>query len=186
MAMRALNRPVIQRTEDHGTHQVIHPRNTLKAKAAVFDDNQTPIDDDAIARAEAALEDMSNEFFDWIDEAVIRLTHARDALWDTGVTEATTDGIYRAAHDIRGTGTTFGFPLASRVSESLVYLIEKIGIPRVPRLLIDKHVDSIRAIVKEDARDDDEMATTLVSRLAAVTNRFVEMQQTTEPSAAVH
>jgi chemotaxis protein histidine kinase CheA len=178
MAMRALNRPVVQKTEEHGTHTLIHPRNVLKAKAAFYADTDKLADEeDLIEAAEAAIDALAPQFFFWLDENVITLTKARDAVWSRGVSEDTSDALYRAAHDIRGTGATFGFPLASRVSESLVYLIEKIGLDKTPRPLIDKHVDAIRAIVREDAREDNQLGSTLVQQLAAVTNRYIEMHQ---------
>jgi chemotaxis protein histidine kinase CheA len=178
MAMRALNRPVIQRTEEHDTHQVIHPRNVLKAKAAFYADTNKPAnEDDLIEAAEAAIEALAPQFFFWLDENVVTLAKARDEAWTTGITDATTDNLYRAAHDIRGMGATFGFPLASRVAESLVYLIDKIGLAKTPRVLIDKHIDAIRAIVREDARDDNKTGMDLVRQLAAVTNKLVEMHQ---------
>ncbi len=178
MAMRALNRPVIQKTEDHGAYQIIHPRNVLKAKSAFHaDTNKAVSEEEMIEAAEAAIEAMSSQFFEWIDESVRQLTAAQETLWRVGINDQTQDEFYRAAHDIRGTGTTFGYPLASRVADSLVYLIDKIGIDQVPRIMIDKHVDAIRAIVREDARDDNQLGATLVHQLALVTNRFVAAHQ---------
>jgi chemotaxis protein histidine kinase CheA len=175
MALRALNRPVVQKTEDHGSFQVIHPRNALKAKAAFFADTNKAVDEEAIMAAEAAIEALAPQFFFWLDESVTKLVEARETLWKSKADEESTDAFYRAAHDIRGTGSTFGFPLASRVADSLVYLVEKIGVETTPKTLIDKHVDAIRAIVREDAREDNKLGSTLVQQLAAVTNRYVEM-----------
>jgi hypothetical protein len=178
MALRALNRPVIQRTEDLGTHQVIHPRNALKAKAAFYSDSRKPVEEEAIANAEAAIEALASQFFNWMDDHVGALLKARQRLWSLGVTDENSDAMYKAAHEVKGTGTTLGYPLASRVADSLVYLIEKIGLDTTPRMLIDKHVDAIRAIVREDARGtSDEIGSALVTRLAAVTNRYIELYQ---------
>jgi hypothetical protein len=184
MAMRALNRPVVQQTEDHGAYQIIHPRNVLKAKAAYIADTNKPVDlDDMVQAAEAAIEALAPQFFGWIDESVTRLVDTREEMWSSGASIEKTDAFYRAAHDIRGTGTTFGYPLASRVADSLVYLVEKIGVEKTPRPLIDKHVDAIRAIVREDARDDNnQLGAMLVTQLAAVTNRYIEMQKEKEAS----
>ena len=177
--MHALNRPNVQKTEQHGTYQVIHPRNALKAKAAVAaSPNLAVIDEDAIARAESAVQDLAPEFFGWMNEQVLLLTAARTSLWSDGIQESTTEALFRATHEIRGSAGTFGFPLASRVAESLVYLIEKIGLVTTPKLLIDQHVDAIRAIVREDARgSDDLIGKQLVQRLAIVTARFIEMRE---------
>jgi chemotaxis protein histidine kinase CheA len=184
MALRALNRPVIQKTEEHGSFQIIHPRNALKAKAAFYSDTNKPVDEEAIMAAEAAIEALAPQFFFWLDESVTKLITTRDAMWQSEASPEATDEFYRAAHDIRGTGTTFGFPLASRVADSLVYLVEKIGVTTTPRALIDKHVDAIRAIVKEDAREDNQLGSTLVQQLAAVTNRYIEMHSDRQAALA--
>jgi chemotaxis protein histidine kinase CheA len=178
--MKALNKPSITRTEVHDTHEVIHPRNVLKARSAVHVETGAAIDEEAIEKAEAAVIELRPEFFGWMDRYVSDLIKARDKLWTKGITEETVDSLYRAAHEVRGTGTTFGFPLAARIAESLTYLVEKIGINETPRLLIDQHVDAVRAIVHEDARgegSDDDTSVQLVQRLALVTNRYIEMRE---------
>jgi hypothetical protein len=178
MAMRPINRPVVQQTEDHGSHQVIHPRNVLKAKAGYFAAVSKNGDPDAMVEAaEAAIEALAPQFFFWLDESVATLVKAREALWSDGLTDANKHKFFLAAHDIRGTGATFGYALASRVAESLVYLVEKIGLDLTPRALIDQHVDAIRAIVREHAEEDNQVGTALVRQLANVTNRFIEMDK---------
>jgi chemotaxis protein histidine kinase CheA len=178
--MKATKKPAIAHTEMHESHQVIHPRNMLKARSAVHVDTDELIDEDAIEKAEAAVIELQPQFFGWMDRYVADLIKARDALWSRGISESTVDGLYRAAHEVRGTGTTFGFPLASRIAESLTYLIEKIGLNETPKLLIDQHVDAVRAIVHEGARGEgrnEDTGVQLVQRLAVVTNRYIEMRE---------
>jgi chemotaxis protein histidine kinase CheA len=176
--MRALNRPAIQKTEDFGTHQIIHPRNVLKAKSAVLADVASVIDEAAIQRAEAALETLSPEFFGWMDQHVTLLTRARAALREDRHSEDARSDFAAAAHEIRGTGAAFGFPLATRVAESLCYILDKIGFDQAPVSLIDQHVDAIRAIVREDARGvHDRVGNELVQRLAVIANRYIETME---------
>jgi hypothetical protein len=65
--------------------EIITPPNVLKAKVG----GALPaVDQRAIARAEAALEKLSDQFNDWIGEELNRLIEAWDAYEATGGTEA--------------------------------------------------------------------------------------------------
>jgi chemotaxis protein histidine kinase CheA len=77
--------------------------------------------------------------------------------------------LYRAAHDIRGQAATLGFPLAGEIADGLCLLIERLGERLPPQDVIDRHVESIRAIVREDVRHREHpIGEALVARLAAL------------------
>jgi hypothetical protein len=65
--------------------------------------------------------------------------------------------LYICAHDLKGLGTTYEFPLITRLAGSLCRLIEE---PRArlaaPAALIDAHIDAIRASLRDDIRNDDD------------------------------
>ncbi len=139
---------------ERGTdHVVIHPRNVLRAKAAIALDGQPSLDETAIRRAEQALRALSINFNGWMEEAARGLGEARDTVREKGTGAGRAAALHRAAHDIRGQATTLGFPLASRVGASLCRLLEDChpdaihGGHLTP--LIDQHVDAVRAIVRE-------------------------------------
>ena len=66
--------------------------------------------DDPVARAEAALAQLSNEFADWMHAECERLDAARQEVKRLGFTKKTHDELFRAAHDIKGEAATFGYP----------------------------------------------------------------------------
>lgn len=139
-------------------HEVITPKRNLKSygKAAKMKVDEFGFDLAAIERAEAALAELAVEFDDWMAREVERLTAARDAIAADGLTEATRAQLYSAAHDIKGEGATFGYPLAARIADTLCALMDGIADDgALPLGLMMQHVEAIRAIVRENAKGDD-------------------------------
>jgi HPt (histidine-containing phosphotransfer) domain-containing protein len=142
-------------------HEVITPPHDLrKAVVPVMDE-----DDDPVGRAEAALAQLSGEFGAWMDAEV---THG---------------ALFRAAHDIKGEAGTFGFPAVVGAADSLCRLLEHSpDTNRIPTALIDQHVDAVRAIVREYARDDlVHVAGSLTRRLRDVTDEFLKTENGFRP-----
>ena len=101
-------------------HEVIVPPNRLKkAVKRSGDDDRDPLTD-----AEEALEHLSVQFQSWMDDECAQLDRARQLLRVQGLTDETRQILFRAAHDIKGHGATFGYPLAADVADSLCRLIE--------------------------------------------------------------
>ena len=163
-------------------HEVILPPNKLK-KAVVRVRPGTNIDFDPVARAEAALAELANEFSAWMDHECTRLDEARMVMRARGVDAGTLDGVFRAAHDIKGQAATFGFPLVAPVADSLCRLLEYTPeMERIPIGLVDQHVDAIRAITHRNARGDSEMtAARLAERLRQVTEEFLIAENRDRP-----
>ena len=153
-------------------HEVIVPPNKLK-KAVVK--HRGPSIDDPVSRAEQALADLSSEFSQWMEIECRRLDAARNQAKHSGLTDKNREELFRAAHDIKGQAATFGFPLIAPVAESLCRLIEHTPEPaRIPLMLIDQHVDGIRAIAHKNTQGDAETtALRLAHRLRQVTNEFL-------------
>ncbi|HXW27024.1 MAG TPA: Hpt domain-containing protein [Xanthobacteraceae bacterium] len=156
-----------------GDHDVIVPPNALK-KAVVRTTADEAAGPDPVARAEQALFELSGDFPRWMETECERLDAARRAV-AAGFTARTRDELFRAAHDIKGEAATFGFPLIEPVAASLCRLIEHSPEPeRIPRVLIDQHVDGIRAIVHRNTRGNSaRKAQVLAERLRQVTEEFL-------------
>ena len=136
-----------------------------------------------MARAEAALAELSSEFSGWMDSECDRLEAARQDVKRDGFTQKTHDILFRAAHDIKGEAGTFGFPAVAGVAESLCRLIEHTpDMQHIPLALVDQHVDAIRAVVREYARPDLlDAATALTRRLREVTDEFLKAENSFRP-----
>ncbi|MGH6998272.1 MAG: Hpt domain-containing protein [Phenylobacterium sp.] len=114
------------------------------------------IDPSAIAKAEAALKSLSGNFAQWLSEEVIKLDAARQLVRDAGVTAETMETLYLRAHDLKGLGTTYEFPLITRIGASLCRLIDdKDKRLAVPLPLVDAHIDAIKAAVRDSIKTDD-------------------------------
>jgi chemotaxis protein histidine kinase CheA len=159
----------IQRFSDH---QVITQPNPLrKVLRRVADEDR----DDPVARAEKALADLSGEFKNWMVVETERLAAAHAAILKDGITKATRDELFRAAHDIKGDASTFGFPSAGAAAESLCRVIEHApDLAKVPSELIAHHINAIQAIVRQRTKlDTISMANELSSRLRGVTDEYL-------------
>ena len=114
------------------------------------------IDPSAIAKAEAALKSLSGNFAQWLSEEVIKLDAARQLVRDDGVTAETMETLYLRAHDLKGLGTTYEFPLITRIGASLCRLIDdKDKRLTVSLPLVDAHFDAIKAAVRDSIKTDD-------------------------------
>jgi chemotaxis protein histidine kinase CheA len=130
-------------------HQIIRQPNPLKRAVK----RVTESADDPVARAEKALEGLSDEFENWMSKECDRLAAAHRAIVTTGLNVATQDELFRAAHDIKGDAATFGFPVAAAAADSLCRLMEHApDFTKVPNELIAHHVNAIQAIVRENRR----------------------------------
>ena len=131
-----------------------------------------PIDEEAIERAEKALQTMADTFENWIGEEVDLLLAARDVLKKDGASSTTIDELSRRAHDIKGQGATLNFPFVTQIAEQLCRLCEHLPEPSVfPVPLAEAHVDALRAVVRDGIRgDNDPTGRALVTELATRVN----------------
>ena len=114
------------------------------------------LDPAAIAKAEAALKGLASQFGQWLQAEVDKLQAACAAVHAEGLTGATADRLYACAHDLKGLGTTYEFPIITRMAGSLCTLLGE-GERRMdtPTALLDAHVDAIVACLRDDIRDVD-------------------------------
>ena len=154
-------------------HEVILPPNKLKKAVQKVVD--TTLEFDPVAKAEAALAELSKDFSAWMRQECDRLDAARHAMRAGGINQGTRDGLFLAAHDIKGQAATFGFPLVAPVADSLCRLIEHTPeMQRIPMGLVDQHVDAVRAITHKNTRGDSEAtAAMLAEKLRHVTDEFL-------------
>jgi HPt (histidine-containing phosphotransfer) domain-containing protein len=164
----------------YGDHEIITPdtaklRRTLRPAAAG--------EDDPVARAEAALAQISNEFGTWMTDECERLDAARRKVRENGLNKGTRQELFLAAHDLKGDSATFGYPLVVPAADSLCRLLEHTpDLTKIPLAIVDQHVDAIRAIVREYARADiGQVAAALTNRLRQVTDEFLVAENRHRP-----
>jgi HPt (histidine-containing phosphotransfer) domain-containing protein len=165
----------------YADHEVITPPNSLRRFASNV--SAGDFQREAIARAEAALAQLSGEFSSWMNQECERLDQARCGIKANGFTKATREALFHAAHDIKGEAATFGYPAVAPPAESLCRLIEHTpDLSKIPITLIDQHVDAMRAIVREHSRPGvEELADVLTRRLREVTDEFLAHENRDRP-----
>ena len=148
--------------------QVIRPPNPLRAKVGGFGG----IDADAIAKAEAALKAMSSQFGQWLQDEIVKLDQAQAEIRAKGYTPETAEALYFRAHDLKGLGATYQYPLVTRIAGSLCRLMDDADKRmQAPLPILDAHIDAIRAVVRDEIQTDEhpvgrDLAETLEARVA--------------------
>lgn len=114
------------------------------------------IDPAAIAKAEAALKSLSGNFTQWLNDEITKLEAARVTVRAEGPTVENMESLYLRAHDLKGLGATYGFPLITRIAGLLCRLIDdKSKRMEAPVSLIDAHIDAIKAAARDDIKTED-------------------------------
>ena len=145
------------------------PRRPLDIKPPVFDAA-------ALARADEALKAMSGSFSEWLDVDVQKLHAARLSAEQAGWTNEAIEPVMVAAHDLKGLGGSYGYPMMTQIAASLCRLIETDAgkaAARAEPALVHAHVDALRAALKHDIKTDahpvgHELLRTLEARVAAL------------------
>jgi chemotaxis protein histidine kinase CheA len=148
--------------------QIIQVPNTLRAKVG---GRMGPVDAQAIAKAEAALADLSSHFQDWLMDEIKKLEDVQALIKEEGLNMVNADQLFYRAHDLKGLGTTYGFPLITRVAGSLCKMLDEDEKRMIaPWKLVEAHLDAIRAIVRGQIKAVDHptglmLSETLESRV---------------------
>ncbi|WP_339872698.1 Hpt domain-containing protein [uncultured Brevundimonas sp.] len=150
--------------------QVIRPPNTLRMKVG---GGFGGIDANAIAKAEEALKAMSSQFGQWLQDEIVKLEQAQQGIRDGGYTPETAEALYFRAHDLKGLGSTYQYPIVTRLAGSLCKLLDDSEKRMAaPPILLDAHIDAIRAVVRDQIQTDEHptgriLAETLEARVTA-------------------
>ncbi len=118
--------------------------------------NMTLDSADLIKRGEEAMQGLSDNFDTWMNEELTRLLDARRVAVEDGLNDLAIESLHVVAHDMKGSSSTYGYPLAARVAATLSKLTEKALEQEPPMDLINAHVDAIRAIIQGGIKESDD------------------------------
>jgi chemotaxis protein histidine kinase CheA len=129
--------------------EFIDPREaaprTVQVDKPVFDAN-------AVSRADETLKAMSGSFAEWLDTDIVKLQGARVGAEQSNWSDASLQVLFAAAHDLKGMGATYGFPLVTQLAASLCRLTETDAGKHASRAnpsLVTAHVDALRAAARD-------------------------------------
>lgn len=159
---------------DDTPYEVIKPPTTLKSKVRELNRREAA-KFDPVKSAEAALNRLSANFGSWMANEAQALGTAWQAIADQGSDKDTVNALYQAAHNIKGQALTLGYPLVGQVAARFCYLLEALPAPHhLPLPLTATYVETIRAMVAEGARDEDnKTGAELLATLSDMTDAAV-------------
>jgi hypothetical protein len=88
--------------------QMIPVSNTLRLKVGP---GLAGIDPVALAKAEAAMKGLADTFDGWMQNELTKLDAVRERIRVEGYNADTAESLYFRAHDLKGLGATYGYPL---------------------------------------------------------------------------
>ncbi len=146
--------------------------NTLKDKIG---GRMAKVNTAAIAKAEAALASLSSNFDDWIAGEIDKLDTCRQAVDKGELAGDAGKQLFNCAHDLKGLGTTYGYPIVTQMADSLCDITNTQELrEKAPLFLIDIHVDAIRAAVKSKIKvADHPVGGALVGEMQKRTKEFL-------------
>lgn len=173
----------------HKDYSVIIPPTTLRDRAmSIGGKSKDGFDTEALARAEEALASLAGDFSQWMHDESTKLETAREVFHKDPTDEDNAQTLYRAAHDIRGQGRTFGYPLAGQLADGLCDLLD--GAERMDTKtieLVDAHIDAIRAVVRDGVCDEkDTTARVLIGELRSAREAIIGVDRFVKITAEVY
>jgi hypothetical protein len=138
------------------------------------DDAETPnIDPEAVARAEAIVVSMRGKFLDWLRTTEGALKMHLDILEfdeskaDLKVQAGALAAIMGLAHEMRGLGGTFGYPLVTRVGATLEdHLEDRTQATPADIHIIKEHIAAVGDMLSAFANDVDAVEERRLSDVA--------------------
>lgn len=134
--------------------QFVKPPQTLQKK--ISKGGPGAVDMAALAKAEAVIDNLANDYLDWVSEDFVRLEAAFEALKAGAVDDkANIDAMFSVVHDMKGQGGSFGYPLMTQICDLLAGILEKsetVG-PREHKSM-RVYIGAMRVVISHKLKDD--------------------------------
>lgn len=139
---------------DDDTVNIIRPPNTLSAK--VTKGGPGAVDLAAIERAESIIADMAENYLDWVEEDLVRISDAQKKLKaDPDNPKEAMESIFQVAHDMKGQGGSFGYDLMTILGNDLCRFIEtKDSVNGTDIEVIDLYINTMQIVITKRMNGD--------------------------------
>lgn len=144
------------------------PNGLKKAKVGI---GPAKLDEQLLRRAEKAVQNLEASYGEWVKDDLNETERALAALVAAGGKDAdAVKALYQVVFDTKGQAGSFGYHLLTRVAGSLAeFLCDRTEVDAFALKVASAHVSAMRAVVRENLRDDGgETAVELVESLAAL------------------
>ena len=134
------------------------PRPAALAAMREFDELRNPEDAfngssmaDTLARAEEATTLLKQNYTTWAREYIEKGQRCLDeAMGDPAKARIHLDGLYAIMHNVKGQGASFGYPLVTRIAQSLCKLVGAKHDAGEPMMRIAQaHVDALKLVLDQ-------------------------------------
>lgn len=136
-------------------------------------------DEGAMAAAIEALNEMAEDYPDWVASLIDNLSEQHRRCVDSpDQRKSYFEKIHSIAHDMRGQGGTFGYQLISDFADALYFLTTpQAGMSDNHVEIIKAHVDAMRVVIKNRIKGDGgEVGKELQKGLEAAIKKYSKRQ----------
>jgi len=154
--------------EENGA-KIFKPPSTLKAKVGAM--GPSAADLQAIKRAETAIASLTDKYLEVVQKDLANLGAAADKLrTDTANRAQHLKRVFQIAHDMRGQGGSFGYPLITTICRQLCRFIEKVDdIGEGEVEVVTLHVDALSLVIRAKmTKPDSQEAQAMLKGLELV------------------
>jgi len=130
--------------------EYIPASDDLKIKAPLIDKNLN----DALEKASQALSEMASDYIVWAQDDYNRLSQTASELATDPDSKTSIDAVHRIAHDMKGQGGTFGYPLITLVLNNLcLYLDARQKVDADDLKIINLHIEFVNVIISNRLKE---------------------------------
>lgn len=134
-------------------------KNKLKEKTlglGPVNDDEVTFDEALMAEAMAVLDEMSEDYPDWVSGLIQQLADVHRRCVDTPEQRFQHfEQLHAIAHDMRGQGGTFGYPLMSNFADGLYdFTGVRTATSDKNVEIIKTHIDAMRVVIKDRISGD--------------------------------
>lgn len=153
-------------------------KNKLKEKTAGIGNatgGELEFDEGMLASAQEALDDMAEDYPDWVMGVIDELFEIHRRCVDDEINrKGYFENINKIAHDMKGQGGTFGYQLITDFSEGLYnFTATGAGLSDNHVDIIKAHIDAMRVVIRERVEGDGgEIGNALKKGLGATVVKF--------------
>lgn len=152
-------------------------QNRLREKTAGLSSEKAEIPLEALEAAEKALSKMAEDYPDWVKGLIGKLQEQHGRCVDTPEKRRECfEQIAMIAHDMKGQGGTFGYPLITAFADSLYgFTYIKGDVTENQVELVKAHLDAMRAVIRgRVSGDGGEVGKELTQSLNAAIEKYME------------
>lgn len=153
-------------------------KNKLREKTlglAPMDDDEISFDEELMEKATAALAEMAEDYPDWVIGLINQLAEEHRRCVDSPeMRRQHFEQLHAIAHDMRGQGGTFGYPLISDFADGLYgFTVPTTSTSDSHVEVIKAHIDAMRVVIKERiSGDGGDMGKEIKASLDAAIGKY--------------